>query len=84
MRPPLSEVVPSAIKEAETEAIESTDREVEFEQIALNRYSLAGLTGYGPPQKNVMQQVEDKGVESALQELIQITKEQQQDVVLVD
>lgn len=82
---PLSEVVPSAIKEAETEAIESTDREVEFEQIALNRYSLAGLTGYGPPQKNVMQQVEDKGVESALQELIQITKEQQQqDVVLVD
>lgn len=31
---PLSEVVPSAIKEAETEAIESTDREVEFEQIA--------------------------------------------------
>jgi hypothetical protein len=32
-----------------------------------------------------MQQVEDKGVESALQELIQITKEQQQqDVVLVD
>lgn len=82
---PLSEVVPSAIKEAETEAIESTDREVEFEQIALNRYNLAGLTGYGPPQKNVMQQVEDKGVESALQELIQITKEQQQqDVVLVD
>ena len=81
----LSEVVPSVIKEAETEAIESTDREVEFEQIALNRYSLAGLTGYGPPQKNVMQQVEDKGVESALQELIQITKEQhQQDVVLVD
>jgi len=80
---PLSEVVPSAIKEAETEAIESTDREVEFEQIALNRYNLAGLTGYGPPQKNVMQQVEDKGVESALQELIQITKEQQ-DVVLVD
>lgn len=82
---PLSEVVPSAIKEAETEAIESTDREVEFEQIALNRYNLAGLTGYGPPQKNVMQQVEDKGVESALQELIQITKEQQQqDVVLAD
>jgi TP901 family phage tail tape measure protein len=82
---PLSEVVPSVIKEAETEAIESTDREVEFEQIALNRYNLAGLTGYGPPQKNVMQQVEDKGVESALQELIQITKEQyQQDVVLVD
>lgn len=82
---PLSEVVPSVMKKAETEAIESTDREVEFEQIALNRYSLAGLTGYGPPQKNVMQQVEDKGVESALQELIQITKEQQQqDVVLVD
>lgn len=82
---PLSEFVPSVIKEAETEAIESTDREVEFEQIALNRYNLAGLTGYGPPQKNVMQQVEDKGVESALQELIQITKEQQQqDVVLVD
>ena len=82
---PLSEVVPSVMKKAETEAIESTDREVEFEQIALNRYSLAGLTGYGPPQKNVMQQVEDKGVESALQELIQITKEQQQqDIVLVD
>ena len=82
---PLSEIVPSVIKEAETEAIESTDREAEFEQIALNRYNLAGLTGYGPPQKNVMQQVEDKGVESALQELIQITKEQQQqDVVLVD
>lgn len=82
---PLSKIVPSVIKEAETEAIESTDREVEFEQIALNRYNLAGLTGYGPPQKNVMQQVEDKGVESALQELIQITKEQhQQDVVLVD
>lgn len=82
---PLSEVVPSVMKKAETEAIESTDREVEFEQIALNRYNLAGLTGYGPPQKNVMQQVEDKGVESALQELIQITKEQQQqDIVLVD
>lgn len=80
---PLSEVVPSVIKEAETEAVKSADREAEFEQIALSRYSLEGLTGYGPPQKNVMQQVEDKGVESALQELILLTKEKQ-DTVLVD
>ncbi len=51
------------------------EREADFSQIALNRFSLSGLTGTGDSQKK--QAVEAKGVESRLDELINVTKQKE-------
>lgn len=73
--------IPAILQEADSRAVETGEREVEFEERALNRFSLEGLTGFGAPHKIATQQVEDKGVEGKLQELIQLTRERQEFVL---
>ena len=54
-------------------AAERDERQTDFSQVALNRISLEGLTGFAKPKK---QEVEARGVETRLDTLIAVQKQQ--------